>query len=416
MNLFKKIKQKKQNLQKNNECENIVNDLQENFAHIKSEQVNTNVEILTQVVEEEQNETSKNLKNQKETEDNNTNSINQTPLENLQKNKGDDNKNDESVLKNQKEDSDFLKFKLKLLEKNEITDETFVGICITDNDVIKGANFLIKGNVISGKKYNNCTFPMTNLYQTKIKNAKFKDCVFTNVIFKEMELENIVFDNCVFKTTHLIANFNDVYCRNIMFKECNLIGLRMERTFGNLIDMTTCKFNNVNIVCSDIHAFALPKEQQYRYGVVLDKPIKGFKRCLPLTGSQYIDIINGYKEVDDFFRKSNINREIFPREANFDLSNGDYLCVVELEIPIGAYVSTVDNIRFRTNIVRITNILPIGRYFITSAISEYDKSTIYNVGEAKTVSCFDTCPTNEFTNGIYFSMYNQKTDIEEHNE
>lgn len=308
------------------------------------------------------------------------------------------------------EDDEFLKFKLKLLEENGLTDETVVGVCITDNEIVKGTNFLIKGNAISGKEYNDCLFTLTNFYQTKIKNATFKNCTFTNVLFKKMELENVIFDNCVFRTTHFMANFEDVYCRDVVFKECTLRGLRMQNTFGNSIDMSTCKFGNVNIVCSDIHAFALPKEQQYRYGVILDRPMKGFKKCIPLTPSQYMDLISGFTSIDTILSNDGINREIFPREANFELTDGDYLCVVELEIPIGAYVSTVDNIRFRTNIARITNILPIGRYYITSAISEYDKSTIYNVGETKTVSCFDTCPTNEFTNGIYFSKYAPKNE------
>ena len=308
------------------------------------------------------------------------------------------------------EDDEFLKFKLKLLEENGLTDETVVGVCITDNEIVKGTNFLIRGNAISGKEYNDCLFTLTNFYQTKIKNATFKNCTFTNALFKKMELENVIFDNCLFRTTHFMANFEDVYCRDVVFKECTLRGLRMQNTFGNLIDMSTCKFGNVNIVCSDIHAFALPKDQQYRYGVILDRPMKGFKKCIPLTPAQYMDLISGFTSIDTILSNDGINREIFPREANFDLSDGDYLCVVELEIPIGAYVSTVDNIRFRTNIARITNILPIGRYYITSAISEYDKSTIYNVGETKMVSCFDTCPTNEFTNGIYFSKYAPKNE------
>lgn len=388
----------------------------EPLLHDKPEQENDGGN-LPLVDEETQNETSEILENQKETEDKDTNSVNQTPLKNLQKNKGDDNKNEESVLENQKEDDEFLKFKLKLLEENGLTNETIVGVCVTDNEIVKGTNFLIKGNAISGKEYNDCLFTLTNFYQTKIKNATFKNCVFTNALFKKMELENVVFDNCMFRTTHLMTNFEDVYCRDVVFKECILRGLRMQNTFGNLIDMSTCKFGNVNIVCSDIHAFILPKDQQYRYGVILDRPMKGFKKCLPITISQYVDLINGFKKADDFFY-NNINNELFLREPNFMATPNDveYTCIVDLEIPVGAYVCTVDGIRFRTNMAKVTNILPVNGNYITVALSEYDKSTFYKIGELNTIECFDTCPTNEFTNGIYFSMYNQKTDIKEQNE
>lgn len=387
----------------------------EPLLHDKPEQENDGGN-LPLVDEETQNETSEILENQNETEYKDTNSINQTPLKNLQKNKGDDNKNEESVLENQKEDDEFLKFKLKLLEENGLTNETVVGVCVTDNEIVKGTNFLIKGNAISGKEYNDCLFTLTNFYQTKIKNATFKNCVFTNALFKKMELENVVFDNCMFRTTHLMTNFEDVYCRDVVFKECVLRGLRMQNTFGNLIDMSTCKFGNVNIVCSDIHAFILPKDQQYRYGVILDRPMKGFKKCLPITISQYVDLINGFKKADDFFY-NNINNELFLRETNFMATPNDveYTCIVDLEIPVGAYVCTVDGIRFRTNMARVTNILPVNGNYITVALSEYDKSTFYKIGELNTIECFDTCPTNEFTNGIYFSKYNQKTDIKEQN-
>lgn len=443
MNLFKKVKKPKKETEETTVETNqqvtsaqVVykeNDLSENLddgvvdsasdtkdvdgeppLHDKPEQEN-NCEDLPLVDEETQSkirEIEESLKEKKK-ESENEKVKNDPPIEEEPVNKGwanfEDIQNGTSKTPNM-EDDEFLKFKLKLLEENGLTDETVVGVCVTDNEIVKGTNFLIRGNAISGKEYNDCLFTLTNFYQTKIKNATFKNCTFTNALFKKMELENVIFDNCVFRTTHFMANFEDVYCRDVVFKECTLTGLRMQNTFGNSIDMSTCKFGNVNIVCSDIHAFALPKNQQYRYGVILDRPMKGFKKCIPLTPSQYMDLISGLTSIDTILNKDGINHEIFPREANFDLSNGDYLCVVELEIPIGAYVSTVDNIRFRTNIARITNILPIGRYYITSAISEYDKSTIYNVGETKTVSCFDTCPTNEFTNGIYFNKYAPKND------
>ena len=379
----------------------------------KLEQEKGGCEDISLVDEETQNKIREIEENLKEKKNETEKVENDSPMEEEPVNEGCKNFEDiqnETGKTSNIEDDEFLKFKLKLLEENGLTDETVVGVCVTDNEIVKGTNFLIRGNAISGKEYNDCLFTLTNFYQTKIKNATFKNCTFTNALLKKMELENVVFDNCVFRTTHLMVNFEDVYCRDVVFKECTLTGLRMQNTFGNSIDMSTCKFGNVNIVCSDIHAFALPKDQQYRYGVILDRPMKGFKKCIPLTPAQYMDLISGFTSIDTILNKDGINREIFPKEANFDLSDRDYLCVVELEIPIGAYVSTVDNIRFRTNIARITNILPIGRYYITSAISEYDKSTIYNVGETKTVSCFDTCPTNEFTNGINFSRYAPKNE------
>lgn len=442
MNLFKKVKQPEKETEETtvdtnqqNISEQVVykgNDLSKKLAncvvdsasdtkdvdgepplHNKPEQENDG-EYLPLVVKKTQSKIREIEENLKEKESENEKVENDPPMEEEPVNEGccinfEDIQKGTGKTPNM-EDDEFLKFKLKLLEENGLTDETVVGVCVTDNEIVKGTNFLIRGNAISGKEYNDCLFTLTNFYQTKIKNATFKNCTFTNALFKKMELENVVFDNCVFRTTHFMANFEDVYCRDVVFKECTLTGLRMQNTFGNSIDMSTCKFGNVNIVCSDIHAFVLPKDQQYRYGVILDRPMKGFKKCIPLTPAQYMDLISGFTSIDTILSNDGINREIFPREANFELTDSDYLCVVELEIPIGAYVSTVDNIRFRTNIARITNILPIGRYFITSAISEYDKSTIYNVGETKTVSCFDTCPTNEFTNGIYFNRYAPKNE------
>ena len=439
MNLFKKVKQSEKEATVETTQQDISsqvdykgNDLSEKLANCVVDSVSDTKNVdgepslynkpkkekggcedISLVDEETQNKIREIEENLKEKKNETEKVENDSPMEEEPVNEGCKNFEDiqnETGKTSNTEDDEFLKFKLKLLEENGLTNETVVGVCVTDNEIVKGTNFLIKGNAISGKEYNDCLFTLTNFYQTKIKNATFKNCTFTNALFKKMELENIVFDNCVFRTTHLMANFEDVYCRNVVLKECTLTGLRMQNTFGNSIDMTTCKFSNVNIVCSDIHAFSLPKDQQYRYGVILDRPMKGFKKCIPLTPSQYMDLISGVTSIDNVLSNDGINREIFPREANFDLSDGDYLCVVELEIPIGAYVSTVDNIRFRTNIARITNILPIGRYYITSAISEYDKSTIYNVGEIKTVSCFDTCPTNEFTNGIYFSRYAPKNE------
>lgn len=445
MNLFKKVKQSEKEATVETTQQDISsqvvykgNDLSEKLAncvvnsasdtknadgepplHDKPEQENDG-EYLPLVVKKTQSKIREIEENLKEKESENEKVENDPPMEEEPVNEGcknfEDIQNETGKTPNT-EDDEFLKFKLKLLEENGLTDETVVGVCVTDNEIVKGTNFLIRGNAISGKEYNDCLFTLTNFYQTKIKNATFKNCTFTNALFKKMELENVVFDNCVFRTTHLMANFEDVYCRDIVFKECTLTGLRMQNTFGNSIDMTTCKFGNVNIVCSDIHAFALPKKQQYRYGVILDRPMKGFKKCLPITVSQYVDLINGFKKADDFFYKNNINNELFLGEINFMVTPNDveYTCIVDLEIPVGAYVCTVDGIRFRTNMARVTNILPVNGNYITVALSEYDKSTFYKIGELNTIKCFDTCPTNEFTNGIYFSMYNQKTDIEEHN-
>ena len=450
MNLFKKVKQPEKEIEKTTVettqqdiSSQVVykgNDLSEKLANCvvdsvsdtkdvdgepslydKLEQENVGCEGIPLVNEETQNKIREIEENLKEKKNETEKVEDDSPMEEEPVNEGLENfgdiQNGTDKTPNM-EDDEFLKFKLKLLEENGLTDETVVGVCVTDNEIVKGTSFLISGNAISGKEYNDCLFTLTNFYQTKIKNATFKNCVFTNALFKKMELENIVFDNCVFRTTHLMANFEDVYCRNVVFKECTLRGLRMQNTFGNSIDMTTCKFGNVNIVCSDIHAFALPKDQRYRYGVVLDKPIKGFKRCLPITMAQYYDLINGFKKADDFFYKNNINNELFSRENNFMVTPNDveYTCIVDLEIPVGAYVCTVDGIRFRTNMARVTNILPVNGNYITVALSEYDKSTFYKIGELNTIECFDTCPTNEFTNGIYFSMYNQKTDIKEQNE
>lgn len=289
-----------------------------------------------------------------------------------------------------------------MMTNDVVENESFPYLYITDaNDENSKHNISIQtianGKGASNKTYKNCLFGNTRFYKTKLTNIVFEECDFTNFTFLNVELENIVFKKCVFKrttTTQYIYGFNLVTCKNVCFDECKLIcmGINcMNAVMGTTIDMSTSKFGYVNLVNSDIHAYILPETENLRYGKVLDKPITGYKECNPLTDEIHLKYIKGECSLSD---------------CSCDRLGTK--CLVKLEIPKGSVVYTTDSQRYRTNKVIVESIFFENGKNINFAFSEYDNKTLYEKGCVTEVDNFDTCPTKEYANGIYFTIPNKE--------
>ena len=233
------------------------------------------------------------------------------------------------------------------------------------------------------------------LYQSKIRNGDFCDADLTNAHFAGADLTSCRFTNADLHNTKLIGvcashskfdrvNFNETECgvsdfvgarfneaniANSNFYKCTLSSsifcdAKIEHTIFNEANLNhsyllwdslkECDFEGANLYEAEIY-----DKERYRIGTFIKEPIRGYKKCKD--------------------------------------GEGHYV-IVELEIPAGAIVFSINGNKCRTNIAKVISIENV----LDVAYSIMERKFEYRPGETVIPDDFDLQYNVECGNGIHF--------------
>lgn len=272
-----------------------------------------------------------------------------------------------------------------------------------------------RGEDIRFRMFTKCEFIRSVFMSVRMYMTVFEDCVFTNTVFDSVTLENCVFRNCRFKCEGQWPNkFAMVLVMNATFDNCKFENFRFEtvctRSPYSPFDLSGCRFTNVKTIGCDVSRFVFPEGEEARRGMILSEPMAGYKFAVPIMKDQYDLIVSGANKPSHFIDVHGLNCDIrHPDSFHHGIKYEDYMCAVELEIPVGAVVMTADNRNFRANravVKSISGAMNIHgvRVPVFCAVSKYDNKTMYVPGEEVVCPDFPLDPSAENVPGIYFTL------------
>ena len=144
------------------------------------------------------------------------------------------------------------------------------------------------------------------------------------------------------------------YLKGTDLSKVNLKGVDLRHANLSYANLNRSDLEGVDLSCAD-----LDSKEQIRRGIMLDKPMKGYKKCLN-------DII------------------------------------VELEIPKGAIVFSINNYKCRTNCAKVVRIFNSQGDNLNIAKSKFDRTFKYKVGKTYTITNFNSNYSVECGAGIHF--------------
>ena len=189
---------------------------------------------------------------------------------------------------------------------------------------------------------NHSDLTCANLNNADLSLTNLKDSFLNGASLRDANLSNADLRNASLKHTNLLnANLSNACCSYCTLSYTNLSGCNLKMT----------NFENSNLTGA-----ILDESEKFRYGVILDKKIIGYKKC-------------------------------------------KYGRIVTLEIPKGAIVFTINGYKFRTNkakCIAISN-------GATIAYSNFENlSFTYEIGKTYSIKDFNLIYNIECASGIHF--------------
>lgn len=213
---------------------------------------------------------------------------------------------------------------------------------------LRGANLCnadLGGAMLSGADLHGAILRDANLKWTDLREADLHFAILTNA-----NLENACLED---------ANLRGAYMVNAILSSANLMGANL-----NCADLTFADLNDANLTCANLYNAQLDETEKFRKGVVLSESIIGYKKCL-----------------------DNI--------------------IVELKIPKGAVVFSINGKKCRTNKCKVISISNGDK-----GISMYDNLFVYEVGKEIEIENFNVQYNTECGRGIHF--FKSKEDAEKY--
>ena len=282
--------------------------------------------------------------------------------------------------------------------------------------------------------YSEIDFSAQQFSSEGVDRYEFNECTFYRCNFTELELEHIYFDKCRFND----CKFESVKLDGSMFTGCQF--------YGTLV--LNCDWCNVHIKNSQLHYvnFGSSKFQQclWEKNEILDTTLTEdsfhntsfqltrWERCR-FTGSELrgCDFWKGYLGCDfteEVFKSSvlfdntdltrtqlpeseSIRKGIILQEPMTGWKKSNDGHIIQLEIPEGSVVFSVNNSTCRTNRVKVLDIVsPDGERDCTIVSSAYQEDFRYIVGNDMVIPDFDLNYSKESSQGIHF--FRTKQDAE----
>ena len=154
------------------------------------------------------------------------------------------------------------------------------------------------------------------------------------------------------------ANLSNADLFNANLSKANLSNADLRYANLSNADLFNANLSNVDLSNANLSNADLPESEKIRKGVIIDKPVRVFKKCI----------------------KNNI---------------------VELELLKGSIVFSINNKKCRTNKAKVISINGMCEKGLKCS-SVYDRNFIYEVGKTVEVKDFDLMYNVECSSGIHF--------------
>lgn len=221
---------------------------------------------------------------------------------------------------------------------------------------------------LSDANLTNASLYKANMHHTRLRNANLHYAELTDTDLSVANLSNAVLTG---------ADLTGADLTGVDLTEASLYHANLYQA-----DLTDANLDMPDLSNANLSGATLDSEEEIRFGVMLKEDMTGFKKC----------------RIDCFADCS--------AEHPTD-------CIVELVIPRGSIVFSINNDKCRTNrakVVSITNIENTKSY--DKAYSYYDAGFVYEVGQEVEVEDFDCRYNVECGSGIHF--FRKRVDAEQY--
>lgn len=217
-----------------------------------------------------------------------------------------------------------------------------------ENAILKNANLYDVNLENANLQY--ADLRHANLYSANLENANLNgaDLLFANLRYADLKKVNLK------GATLINADLRHANLRHANLEDANLYGVAL--LGADLSDANLC---GVELIYANLYDTKLDKKEEIRKGIILDKAITGYKKCQDNT-------------------------------------------IVELIIPKGAIVFSINNYKCRTNKCIVKNIYDKNENIVEQVISYYNKDFIYHIGDKIEIKDFNLMYNVECETGIHF--------------
>lgn len=210
------------------------------------------------------------------------------------------------------------------------------------------------------------------------------------LIEQEKEKENgILRDLYIYGENLYSINFSGLTLENVEFDRCNL---------------DLCKFNNAELLSTDFNTCII---NRIYFGTCKIKKVD-FIRCLLdevyFTNSSFDNVDFDFSTLLDVKlpERENIRRGVILKEDLIGYKKGRNAEIITLLIPKGSVVFSINNNKCRTNRAKVLEIKNSFGRNVETAISDFDHTFVYKVGQSYEIDNFDTRYNIECGTGIHF--------------
>ena len=234
--------------------------------------------------------------------------------------------------------------------------------------------------IVSTDKSNPTTIDTRELYKL-LQDEDCKVYIFKNIIFKNCKIfqedsfqrKRLYFENCKFlRCSFVNLKFYDIHLSNSIFDFCSIINCDFSQNKFYDCKLVNCAITRTDFTDAEIRN---PKNISSVFSMCPSLLLK----C-PEEGS-----FIGYKKGWYLSHEKKIN------------------VIIKLQIPADAKRSSGTSLKCRCNKAKVLSIEAIhNKEQFTTAISKYDSSFVYTVGETVEVKDFDEDRWDECSTGIHF--------------
>ena len=208
-----------------------------------------------------------------------------------------------------------------------------------------------------------------NLYNADLSNADLSNADLSNANLSNADLSNANLSNADLSDANLYnadlsnanlynANLSNANLYNANLSDANLRYANLRYANLRYANLYNADLSNADLYNADLYNADLDEKEKLRKGVIIDKPVRVFKKCIKNT-------------------------------------------IVELELLKGSIVFSINNKKCRTNRAKVIAINGNKNKGL-KCCSEYDKNFIYEVGKIVEVKDFDLMYNVECSSGIHF--------------
>ncbi len=161
------------------------------------------------------------------------------------------------------------------VEKLVLSKVTFNNVTMMDSSFYKVD--------ITDVVFENCDLSNTSFKEGILFRVLFKDCKLMGLDLEEANLRNVTFENCKLDMSAFVdADLKPVLFENcygaklskVKFNSCNIEDIDFTETVLTGIDISTCKFENINVDMKSLKGCIVSREQAIGFSTLLGLKVR----------------------------------------------------------------------------------------------------------------------------------------------